>query len=116
MTRAEELKRKQERNRQEYERRLDRKREQSRQWYWKNRDYALAKAAATRQRKREEASVASKEPPPSIESLEAQLPYYLKQDIPGLRDEFLKIPILQRPPYDVFLKMKTIEYLKTKTI
>lgn len=53
MTRSEELKRKQERNRQEYERRLDRKREQSRQWYWKNRDYALAKAAATRQRKRE---------------------------------------------------------------
>lgn len=90
MTRAEELKRKQERNRQEYERRLDRKREQS--------------------------SVASKEPPPSIESLETQLPYYLKQDIPGLRAEFLKIPILQRPPYDVFLKMKTIEYLKTKTI
>lgn len=106
MTRAEELAKKQNRNRLEYERRLDRKREQSRQWYWKNRDYALAKAAATRQRKREEASVAPKEPPPSIESLEAQLPYYLKQDIPGLRAEFLKIPITERPPYDKYLQAK----------
>lgn len=112
MTRAEELAKKQERNRLEYERRLDRKREQSRQWYWKNRDYALAKAAATRQRKREEASVAHKEPPPSIESLEAQLPYYLKQDIPGLRAEFLKIPITERPPYDEFLKTKTINIVE----
>jgi len=102
------MERKQERNRREYERRLDRKREQSRQWYWQNRDYALAKAAATRQRKREEASIAPKEPPPSIESLEAQLPYYLKRDIQGLRAEFLRIPITERPPYDEFLKKKTI--------
>lgn len=108
MTRADELEKKKERNRREYERRLDRKREQSRQWYWQNRDYALAKAAATRQRKREETIVATKEPPPSIESLEAQLPYYLKQDIPGLRAEFLKIPITERPPYDEVLKTKTI--------
>ena len=43
MTRAEELEKKQERNRREYEQRLDRKRKQSRQWYWQNRDYALAR-------------------------------------------------------------------------
>ena len=116
MTRAEELSKKQERNRLEYqarkEKRLERQREQSRKWYWKNREYQLAKAAATRQRKREEASVAPKEPPPSIESLEAQLPYYLKQDIPGLRAEFLKIPISERPPYDEFLKTKTINIVE----
>lgn len=112
MTRAEELEKKKERNRREYERRLERKREQSRQWYWQNRDYALAKAAATRQRLREEASVAPKDPPPSIESLEEQLPYYLKQDIPGLRAEFLNIPINERPPYDEFLKMKTINIVE----
>lgn len=112
MTRAEELERKQERNRLEYqarkEKRLERQREQSRKWYWKNREYQLAKAAATRKRLREQAIVTPRESSPSIDSLEAQLPYYLKQDIPGLRAEFLKIPITERPPYDEFLKMKTI--------
>lgn len=115
MTRAEELERKQERNRREYqsrkEKRLERQREQSRKWYWENREYQLAKAAATRKRLREQAIVTPKEPPPSIESLESQLPYYLKQDISRLRAEFLKIPILQRPPYDEFLKTKTINII-----
>lgn len=112
MTRAEELERKRERNRLEYqagkEKRLERQREQSRKWYWANREYQLAKAAATRQRLREQAIVTPRESSPSIDSLEAQLPYCLKQDIPSLRAEFLKIPIMERPPYDEFLKMKTI--------
>ena len=71
------------------------------------------KAAEYRQRRRREAKV-TKTPPPSTDALEAQLPPALRANIRRLREEFLKIPILQRPPYDVYLKIKTIEYLKKK--
>lgn len=94
--------------------RLARQRERSKEWYWKNHDYALAKRAATYQRLKEEAAVAPKPTKPSIESIEGALPYQLKNIIPHLRAEFLKIPILERPPYDVWLKQKEDEYLKYK--
>jgi hypothetical protein len=31
-----------------------------------------------------------------------------------LREEYRKIPILERPVYDYFLRCKTIEYLREK--
>ena len=113
MTRAEELAKKQERNRREYEARLDAKIIKSKEWYDKNHEYALMKAAEYRQRRRREAKV-TKTPPPSTDALEAQLPPALRSNIRRLREEFLKIPILQRPPYDKFLRDKTIEHLKNK--
>ena len=116
MTRQEELERKQARNRKEYEarkeKRLERQREQSRKWYWKNREYYLAKSAATRKRLREEAKFMPKVFHKSIEAIEQELPYLLRQNVKRLRKSFLKIPILQRPPYDVYLKQLTIEYYK----
>lgn len=115
MTRAEELAKKQDRNRREYEARRDAKINKSKEWYDNNHEYALMRAAEYRQRRRRDAKI-TKTPPPSTDALEAQLPPTLRANIRQLREEFLKIPILQRPPYDVYLKMKTIEYLKTKTI
>lgn len=114
MTRADELERKQERNRREYEARKEDKKAQVKRWYDKNHEYALMRAAAYRQRRRREAKF-TKTPPPSTDALEAQLPPALRANIPRLRKEFLKIPILQRPPYDVYLKLKTIEHLENKT-
>ena len=111
MTRAEELAKKQERNRREYEARRDAKIIKSKEWYDKNHEYALMKAAEYRQRRRREAKF-TKTPPPSTDTLEAQLPPALRANIRQLRKEFLSIHISKRPPYDVYLKLKTIEYYK----
>lgn len=115
MTREEELERKQARNRKDYESRKEYYKRKSKEWYWRNRDYALQKGAALRQRKREEAHFTPKIFHRSIESLEQDLPVKLRHNTTRLREDFLRIPILERPPYDVFLKLKTIEYLKTQT-
>ena len=112
MTREEELKLKQARNRKDYENRGEYYRQKAKEWYRKNREYALQKGAALRQRKREEAHQMPKVFHRSIESKEQDLPALLRNNTARLREEFLRIPILQRPPYDVYLKMKTIEYLK----
>lgn len=113
MTRAEELAKKQERNRREYKARRDAKIIKSKEWYEKNHEYALMKAAEYRQRRRREAKV-TKTSPPSTDALEAQLPPALRANIRRLREEFLKIHISERPPYDKFLRDKTIEHLKKK--
>ena len=112
MTRAEEYEAKSARNRRDYEKYKERMRAKAKEWYWKNRDYALQKAAANRQRNRECSKVKPRHMEPSIDSIEERLPFAIKRDIKQLRKAFLKIPILQRPPYDVYLKLKTIEYYK----
>lgn len=112
MTRAEELREKQLRNIKAYEARKEKQREKARKWYWDNREYALMKAAANRQRDKERHPIKVQPIKPSMESLEEQLPFRLRIMKGKLRKEFLKIPILERPTYDVFLKMKTIEYIK----
>ena len=108
MNRQEELERKQARNRKEYDarkaKRLERQRELSRKWYWANREYCLAKSAADRQRRRDEATFTPKPTPPSIESIEASMPEVIRRNIKRYRKEFLKIPILERPPYDEYLR------------
>lgn len=101
------------RKRREYLVTTERQRENSHNWYMKNKEYALAKSAATRQRLREEAlksmpSVIK----PSIESIERDLPVAMQKNIKRLRAEFLKIPILERPPYDVWIELKKIEHQK----
>lgn len=86
----------------------------SKAYYWDNREFILAKAAIARERKRKHATQMPKAFNSSIASKEEDLPWPLRNNITRLREEFLKIPILQRPPYDVYLKMKTIEHLKNK--
>ena len=112
MTRAEEYEAKSAMNRRDYEKYKERMRAKAKEWYWKNRDYALQKAAANRQRNRECSKFKPRHMEPSIDSIEERLPFAIKRDINQLRKAFLKIPILQRPPYDVYLKLKTIEYYK----
>jgi hypothetical protein len=116
MTRAEELKLKEAKYRKDYEKYKERQREKSRRWYWENRDWALKKAAIGRQRRRDKAMANAKPKPvtPSIESIEQSLPFAMRSNTERLREAFLNIPILQRPPYDVYLKLKTIEYYKEK--
>lgn len=114
MTRAEEYEAKSARNRRDYEKYKERMRAKAKEWYWKNRDYALQKAAANRQRNRECSKTKPRHMEPSIDSIEERLPFALKRDINQFRKAFLKIPILQRPPYDVYLKLKTIEHLRKK--
>ena len=87
--------------------------EKSRRYYRENRDVILVKQALHRQRKRDGATFTAPTPSPSIDALEEQMPYAMKANRKGLRKEFLKIPITQRPPYDVWLKMKILEHIKT---
>ena len=112
MTRAEEYEAKSARYRKDYDKYKERMRAKAKEWYWKNRDYALQKGAANRQRNRECSKTKPRHMEPSIDSIEERLPFAIKRDINQLRKAFLKIPILQRPPYDVYLKLKTIEYYK----
>ena len=108
----EELERKRERNRQEYLKNRDKRMEQSRKWYSMHKDYFYEKTRRYRERKRNETLAASSAIRPSIESQEAVLPYELRRDTERLRREFLKIPIQDRPTYDVFIRQKTAEYYK----
>ena len=86
----------------------------SKAYYWENREFILAKAAIARSRKRKYANQMPKAFNSSIASKEQDLPWPLRNNTARLREEFLRIPILQRPPYDVFLKMKINEHLKNK--
>lgn len=95
------------------ERRSAKARERAKQYYWKHRDAMLQKTAAYRQRKRE-GHVRTVQLPPSVESIEAALPFFMRTKISCLRSEFKKLPILQRPPYDEWLKKKTQEYKNAK--
>lgn len=108
----EELERKRERNRQEYLKNRDKRMEQSRKWYSMHKDYFYEKTRRYRERKRNETLAASSAIRPSIESQEAVLPYELRKDTERLRHEFLKIPIQDRPTYDVYIRQKTAEYYK----
>lgn len=84
----------------------------ARKWYWENREHALQKAALNREKRRRNAKFTA-ETKPSIDAIEASLPRGLREKIPTLRSRFLDIPIHQRPPYDEYLRYKTIEYLKS---
>lgn len=51
---------------------------------------------------------------PSTDSFEAALPPALYCNRMRLREEYRKIPILDRPVYDYYLRCKTIQYLMEK--
>ena len=112
MTRADEAELKKERNRKMYAAHKEQYKARARKWYWDNREHALQKAALYREKLRRNAKFTA-EAKPSIDAIEANLPRGLREKIPTLRSQFLNIPILQRPPYDEYLRDKTIEYLKS---
>ena len=110
MTRAESDALKQERNRQDYLSRRDRKRAVQRAFYQRHREDILKKQFERRNRGREHT-----DPPyrtPSTDACESELPYGLRKDKAALRAEYRKIPITERPPYDYFLRCKTVEYIR----
>ena len=43
--------------------------------------------------------------------LESSLPNSMKVRLKRIREAFLKIPILERPPYDEYLQNLTIKYI-----
>lgn len=49
---------------------------------------------------------------PSSEAFESELPLRLQANIQRLREEYLNIPIVQRPVYDYWLRCKTIEHCR----
>jgi hypothetical protein len=100
------------RRREKYQKNADHYRAAQKAYYWKNREFVLAKAALYRQRRREQMKRENKFAQSSVEILERELPVALRINIPRLRATFLKIPILVRPPYDVWLKMIVSEYYK----
>ena len=68
-------------------------------------------------RKRRAGLLPVKEPDyirPSTYAFEEMLPYGLKVKIQRLREEYLAIHISERPPYDYFLRCKTIEHMRQK--
>jgi len=97
------------RNRQDYLSRHDRKLLAQKRYYVKHHDQQMAYQREYRARHRQPLPPAYR--PPSTEACEANLPYALRQQKMALRAEFLKIPITQRPPYDYYLRMKTIEHI-----
>ena len=50
--------------------------------------------------------------PPSTEAIEEQLPYGMKKNRLRLRAEYLEIPIHKRPPYDYYLRCRTVGYYR----
>lgn len=51
---------------------------------------------------------------PSTEAFEEELPFVLKMQLSRLREQYLAIHISERPPYDYYLRCKTIEHLRVK--
>jgi hypothetical protein len=109
MTRAEFQSMMRLRNRNEYMSRRDRKLEAQKRYYLGHHEQIMAYQRKYRARNRE--PIEPPYIPPSTEACEASLPYALRQKKTELRAEFLKIPITERPPYDYFLRCKTIEHI-----
>lgn len=110
MTREEANVIKKERNRQMYAEHREEVLAKRREYYRENRDFIRAKYKATHERIKSEAKVSNRNTPPSTAELEAALPYIVRRDIKYLRKKYLEIHITKRPPYEEYLRQKTIEY------
>lgn len=117
MTRAESDAMRTERNRKEYLARQERKLAYQHDYYKQHRDEILAKQ---REKRRNNAAVKrfikreckKSYRPPSTDACESMLPYGLRKKKAALRDEYRKIPITERPPYDYYLRCKTVEHIR----
>lgn len=98
----------------DYIRRCETKRAYARQYSRDHRERLNEQLRERRKRYREGAVVTPHYMPPSTDALEAELPIGLYTQRLRLRDEYLAIHISERPPYDYFLRCKTIEYLRNR--
>jgi hypothetical protein len=100
-------------NRKDYLRRREKILAYQRQYAKDNREHINAMQRERRRRKAIGSCVAKKEyVRPSTDDFESELPLLLKVNLQRLRDEYLSIPIHQRPIYDYWLRCKTIEYYR----
>ena len=111
MTRAEDNAIKREHQHADYMKRREAKLAYAKQYAIDNREKINRQQRERRQRYREGALRTPQYRPPSTSALEAALPVGLAVQRLRLREEYLSIHITERPPYDHFLRCKTIEYL-----
>ena len=111
MTRAESDAAKKEAQHADYMKRREAKLAYAKQYAIDNREKINRQQRERRQRYREGALRTPQYRPPSTSALEAALPVGLAVQRLRLREEYLSIHITERPPYDHFLRCKTIEYL-----
>ena len=111
MTRAESDAAKREAQHADYMKRREAKLAYAKQYAIDNREKINRQQRERRQRYRDGAVRTPQYRPPSTSALEAALPVGLAVQRLRLREEYLAIHITERPPYDHFLRCKTIEYL-----
>ena len=79
-------------------------------------DYYQAHKEAAKEYARKRRAGLTKKPPeyerPSTEAFEEELPLRLKMQLSRIREQYLKIPITERPIYDYYLRCRTIEHLR----
>ena len=114
MTRAEDDAIKREYQHADYMKRREAKLEYARQYAIEHRERISAQQRERRRRKVAGIIPAPDYRPPSTSALEAALPVGLAVQRLRLRDEYLAIHISERPPYDYFLRCKTIEHLRQR--
>lgn len=114
MTRAESDAAKREIQHADYMKRREAKLEYARQYAIEHRERISAQQRERRRRKAAGIIPAPAYRPPSTSALEAALPVGLGMQRLRLRDEYLAIHISERPPYDYFLRCKTIEHMRKK--
>lgn len=113
MTRAESDAAKKAANRKDYLRRRDKMLAYQRQYAKDNREHINAMQRERRRMKAIGTLGTKKEYiRPSTDDFEGDLPLLLKVNLQRLRDEYLSIPIHQRPVYDYWLRCKTIEHCR----
>ena len=94
-----------------YERKRDEYLARSRAYYQAHKEIYKQKTKEYVQRQRALAfSQTTAERPITTKELEAQQPDIIRMNLSRLREEYLKIHITERPPYELFLKQKQFEY------
>ena len=93
-----------------YERKRDEYLARAKAYYQTHKEIYKQKTKEYVQRQRALAFSQTKaERPITTKELEAQQPEIIRMNLPRLREEYLKIHITERPPYELFLKMKLYE-------
>lgn len=94
----------------DYMRRRDKRLAYAKQYAKDHREHINAMQRERRRKEREGRNDLREYHQLSTAALEGFLPLGLKMQKTRLRDEYLAIHISERPPYDYFLRCKTIEY------
>lgn len=112
MTRAESEAARYEREHAEYLRRREEKLAYAKQYAKDHKDKLAAQQRARRWKAKHGINEPPPQKPPSTTMLEDMLPFGLRMQKSRIREEYKSIHITERPPYDYFLRCKTIEHLR----